>query len=88
MTSGLRSRTWCGRGPRVTAAESRDVDEPQGSPVTFGVIVFEGRLRRARQVVLAFDSAADADAYANAARFADYLVAPLSFLSPAGVRRG
>jgi hypothetical protein len=56
--------------------------------VTFGVIVFEGRLRRARQVVLAFDSAADADAYANAARFADYLVAPLSFLSPAGVRRG
>ncbi|OAA26677.1 hypothetical protein UG55_101333 [Frankia sp. EI5c] len=53
----------------------------------FGVILFAGGPRRARRIVLAFDSASDADAFAVENHYVDYLVAPLSFLAPTGVRR-
>ncbi|ONH60540.1 hypothetical protein CcI49_10735 [Frankia sp. CcI49] len=52
----------------------------------FGVILLSGGARRARRIVLAFDSASEADAFAVENHYVDYLVAPLSFLSPTGVR--
>lgn len=48
------------------------------------MILFEGGLRRARHVVLAFETASEADAFAIDNHYVDYLVAPLSFLAPAG----
>ncbi|OHV44860.1 hypothetical protein BCD48_24255 [Pseudofrankia sp. BMG5.36] len=59
----------------------------EGSPDRFGVIVFEGGPWQARRVVLAFDTALQAAAFAAEHRLSDYLVAPLSFLTPTGVPR-
>jgi hypothetical protein len=88
MSSGLRSRGMCGRRPRSSQLRdtAADSDDPESAP-KFGVIILDGRFRRARRVVLAFDTASDADAYATAHDYVNYLVAPLSFLAPAGVPR-
>ncbi|ONH27338.1 hypothetical protein BL253_22360 [Pseudofrankia asymbiotica] len=59
----------------------------EDSPDRFGVIVFEGGPWQARRVVLAFDTALQAAAFAAEHRLSDYLVAPLSFLTPTGVPR-
>ncbi|OHV35627.1 MULTISPECIES: hypothetical protein [Pseudofrankia] len=57
----------------------------QDSSDRFGVIVFEGGPWQARRVVLAFDTPLQAAAYAAEHQLPDYLVAPLSFLTPTGV---
>jgi hypothetical protein len=98
MTSRLRVRNCGGVAPRVLA---RPLEEPlaivPSGPVPprrppaddatekFGVIVFEGGPWRARRVVLAFDTPLEAASYAAENSFADYLIAPLSFLAPSGV---
>jgi len=100
MTSRLRVRNCGGVAPRVLA---RPRDEPLAVAPTgpvpprrpaaddatekFGVIVFEGGPWQARRVVLAFDTRLEAASYATENSFADYLIAPLSFLAPGGVPR-
>lgn len=81
-----RGRSSCGRRVRPATARSGEKDDPESSSM-FGVILFTGGPRRARRIVLAFDSASDADAFAVENHYVDYLVAPLSFLAPAGTRR-
>ncbi len=86
MNRYSRSRGHCGRRVRPATMRPGEADDPDSSSM-FGVILFVAGSRRARRIVLAFDSASDADAYAVENHYVDYLVAPLSFLSPAGIRR-
>jgi len=76
----------CGRRVRSALLPLADEEDPD-SPPKYGLILFEGGARRARQIILAFDSAAEADSFAVNHHYADYLVAPLSFLAPLGIRR-
>lgn len=80
-----RGRASCGRRVRSALVRSSEGCDPESSSM-FGVILFTGGPRRARRIVLAFDSASEADAFAVENHYADYLVAPLSFLAPAGIR--
>jgi hypothetical protein len=73
----------CGRRGQVRRPSPPDDEPPAGQ--LFGVVIFDGRHRRADSVVLSFDSAEAATSYAIDNQFADYFVAPLSFLAPAGV---
>jgi hypothetical protein len=96
MTSRLHART-CGGGVRPRPLDRRAAAPSDPPPAwawppdetveKFGVIVFEGGPWRARRVVLAFDTRLEAAAYAAENALADYLVAPLSFLTPTGVPR-
>jgi len=99
MTSRLRVRTCGAITPRVrprpvewpaasneSTPPARDVASEDSSE-SFGVIVFESGSRQARRVVLAFETPLAAAAYAVEHQLPDYLVAPLSFLAPAGVPR-
>jgi hypothetical protein len=83
MSSALRTRALCGRRGQVRRP-SPPADEPPAGEL-FGVVILDGRQRRARSVVLAFDNAEAATAYAVDNQLVDYFVAPLSFLAPAGV---
>lgn len=85
MHRSSRVRTSCGRRVRPAVSQTAEGGDPDASSM-FGVILFSDSSRRARQVVLAFDSATDADAFAVENHYVDYLVAPLSFLAPTGVR--
>ena len=79
-------RHTCGRRLRPAPLPLTAGEEPDPSP-KYGVLLFEEGAHRAREIVLAFDSASDAEAFAIDSRCTDYLVAPLSFLAPVGVYR-
>lgn len=83
MSAALRARVMCGRRRQARRPSAPDDEAPADK--LFGVVIFDTRQRRARRVVLAFDSMSAADAYAVDNRFRDYVVVPLSFLAPAGV---
>jgi hypothetical protein len=59
-----------------------------GDALLYGVVQFEGSHRDARSVVLAFENANAADEYAVSCGFDDYLVVPLSFLTPTAAPAG
>ena len=77
----------CGRRPisgavrPATTARPGVADLPPEA-LLYGVVWFEGLRRKARSVVLAFESANAADEYASLSGFDDYLVVPLAFLTP------
>ncbi|MGF7234809.1 MAG: hypothetical protein ACQSGP_07600 [Frankia sp.] len=68
--------------PRTTPARPRPAAPGSTDALLYGVIRFEGTHRATRSVVLAFENATAADEYAIGCGFDDYLVVPLSFLTP------
>jgi hypothetical protein len=70
--------------PRRADDLPRQNDPPRqndGETLLFSVVLFDGDHRRARDVLLAFESARAADDYATKRGFDDYLVVPLAFLA-------
>lgn len=97
MSSRLLAKTCVGIAPRAPHRPSERADPNRhplpastvddDTPDKYGVIIFDGGPWQARRVVLAFDTPLEAAAYAAEHQLSDYLVAPLSFLSPTGVPR-
>lgn len=74
-----------GTTTRTGAVRSAVVPDDPPEALLYGVVRFEGGRRSARNVVLAFENANAADEFASRSGFDDYLVVPLSFLTPLAV---
>lgn len=67
---------------RTAPVRPLPVTPGKSDALLYGVIKFEGPRRATQSVVLAFENATAADEYAVGRGFDDYLVVPLSFLTP------